>query len=242
MTVYFFIAMRIKNNGIVDIAWGGGFILISLSNLMMAEIITLRQIIVSVFVLVWGIRLISHIYSRNHGKPEDFRYRKMRERWGIKADIRSFTHIFMLQGVLLLLIGYPLMLVHLFPGPGFTLFDGAGIFIWILGFTIETVSDLQLYRFIQVKKSKENPVITTGLWRYSRHPNYFGEALLWWGIFLLLLSVPNGFSAVFGPVLITFLLLKVSGVPLLEKRYAEDPYYQKYAEKTSIFIPWFPKK
>jgi steroid 5-alpha reductase family enzyme len=242
MLLFFLIAQIIKNNGIADIAWGGGFILIGIVNIVLAKAVTGRQIIVMACVLIWGLRLILHIYSRIRGKSEDFRYRKMRERWGKKAAVRSFTHVFMLQGFFLVVIGFPIIIGNVYSEPAWTPFDVVGIILWIAGFSIETISDFQLSRFIRIKKSNTNSIMTTGLWHYSRHPNYFGEALLWWGIFIMILSVPYGWLTVFGPALLTFLLLKVSGVPLLEKRYADNPVYQEYAKKTSIFIPWFHKK
>ncbi|MCI0494991.1 DUF1295 domain-containing protein, partial [candidate division KSB1 bacterium] len=127
------------------------------------------------------------------------------------------------------------------PKPGFTFFDLIGILIWIAGFLFEVIADVQLQKFIRKEKTPANPIMTKGLWKYSRHPNYFGEALVWWGIFCIVLSIPNGWVAVFSPIAITFLLLKISGVPLLEKKYQNYPAYQEYASRTSMFIPWFPE-
>ncbi len=241
MTLFFLIAHKIKNNGIADIAWGLGFVLVAVLNLFIADQITFRQYLVTALVTIWGLRLAGHIFLRNKGKPEDFRYRNMRERWGSKAGIKSYTHVFLLQGLLLLLIAYPIIIVKQYERNVLTIFDLLGTGLWISGFLYEVIGDWQLKRFIKYEKSESNQILKTGLWRYTRHPNYFGESLVWWGIFFIVLSVPNGWWAIFSPVLITFLLLKVSGVPLLEKKYQDNKEYQAYAKKTNKFIPWFPK-
>jgi steroid 5-alpha reductase family enzyme len=165
----------------------------------------------------------------------------MREKWGGLAYVKSFTHIFMLQGFLLLFIAYPLILVNVLPKAGFNILDAVGIAIWATGFFFEVAGDYQLSRFIKYEKKSKSDIMTKGLWRYSRHPNYFGEALLWWGIFLIVLSTPYGWAAIFSPIIIDYLLLKVSGVPLLEKRYKDNEKYQRYAQKTNKFVPWFPR-
>lgn len=241
MSAFYFIAINRRDNSIADIAWGLGFIFIAVLNLILAEQIVFRQVLITSLVSIWGIRLALHIYLRNRGKPEDFRYATMRKRWGKFAPLKSFTHVFMFQGLMLLAVAYPIILVNIYPMKGITILDGIGVVIWMTGFAFETIADYQLQKFIKFEKTKENPIMNRGLWKYSRHPNYFGEALGWWGIFFIVLSIPNGWLAIFSPLLMTFLLFKVSGVPLLEKKYKQNPIYQHYAKKTSVFIPWFPK-
>jgi steroid 5-alpha reductase family enzyme len=242
MSLFYLIALNRKDNSIADIAWGIGFIFIAILNLILAESVYLRQLIVAGLVFIWGIRLGLHIYLRSRGKPEDFRYAEMRRRWGNKASLKSFTHVFMFQGLVLLLIGYPIIMVNAYARPNFAIPDLIGIVIWVVGFAFEFVADIQLQNFIRKEKTLANSVMTEGLWKYSRHPNYFGESLVWWGIFFIVLSIPNGWLAIFSPVMITFFLLKVSGIPLLEKKYQSNPAYQEYARRTSMFIPWFPEK
>ncbi len=242
MSVFYLIALKRKDNSIADIAWGIGFIFIAILNLILAQQIYLRQVIITGLVSIWGIRLAMHIYTRSRGQPEDFRYAEMRRRWGNKASLKSYTHVFMFQGLVLLMIAYPIIMVNAYPKPGFTIYDLIGILIWAVGFTFEVIADIQLQNFIRNEKTPANPVMTRGLWKYSRHPNYFGESLVWWGIFFIVLSIPNGWLSVFSPVVISFFLLKVSGVLLLEKKYQNNPAYQKYARRTSMFIPWFPGK
>lgn len=241
MSILFIIALVVKDNSIVDIGWGLGFIYIFLLNFLLFSDRTPRQIFVTSLIIIWGIRLAFYIYSRNKGKKEDFRYAKWRQDWGDKWIIRSYLQVFMLQGFIMLSIAYPVFILHYDKGGRFTPLDLLGLLIWLVGFFFESIGDLQKTCF---KRKNENrgKVMTSGLWRYTRHPNYFGEAAMWWGIFLIVLNVPYGLLAIFSPLIITNLLLFVSGIPLLEKKYADNPEYQEYAKHTSIFFPWFPKK
>ncbi len=241
MILIFAIAQIKKDNSIVDTAWGPGFILVSLLTFWMSQRYVFRQFLVLALVVIWGTRLALHILVRNRGRGEDFRYAQWREDWGKWFFLRSFFQIFMLQGILLLVIAYPIILINSSSGKGIKIFDIIGTLIWLTGFIFEATGDYQLLKF---KRRPENKgkIITRGLWKYTRHPNYFGETLIWWGIFVISLSVRVGWSAVVSPLLITFLLLRVSGVTMLEKKYTGHEGYRDYARRTSPFIPWFPKK
>lgn len=239
--LFFGIAQVIKNNSIVDMGWGAGFVVVALYALISQGAYEPRNILLTLLVAIWGGRLTYYILRRNWGKPEDFRYAKWRREWGRWLVPRAFLQVFMLQGLLMLVIGYPIILVNANPQPGLTTLDYIGLLVWITGFFFESVSDKQMAEF---KKNPANKghVIKNGLWKYSRHPNYFGEATMWWGIFLLALSVPLGWSGIISPLTITLLLLFVSGVPMLERKYKDNPEFQAYAGVTSKFVPWFPKK
>ncbi len=241
MTLFYLIAQVKSDYSVVDIAWGLGFVLVGSLSLALAPDITARGVIATVFTAIWGLRLAFHIGSRNWGAEEDFRYQEMREGWGDRAYIISYFRIFMVQGLLMLVISYPLILVNYFTKPGLGILDYVGIAVWLVGFGFEAVGDYQLNQFIKNRKSEDNRIMTDGLWRYTRHPNYFGEALLWWGIYLITFSVSYGWAGFISPITIGYLLLFVSGVPLLEEHYADDEDYQRYAEKTNKFFPWFPK-
>jgi steroid 5-alpha reductase family enzyme len=241
VTVIFFLALIKRDNSIMDIAWGSGFVVVSLFTFLSEPGQTLRQILITALVVLWGSRLSIHIALRNLGKGEDYRYAKWRRDWGKWFLIRSYFQIFILQGFFMLIISTPVILVNRSPNPGLGFLDHLGIFIWAVGFGFESVGDLQLARFKREAKNKGR-IMKTGLWRFTRHPNYFGEVTMWWGVFLLSLSVPNGWAGIISPLLITFLLLKVSGVAMLEKKYRGDPHFERYAAKTSPFFPWFPKK
>lgn len=241
MILIFIIAQKKKDNSIVDIAWGPGFILVSILTFWISQNFVLRQILVCALVVIWGTRLAVHIIVRNRGRGEDYRYAKWRRDWGKWFFFRSFFQIFMLQGVILLVIVYPVILINHASGSGIQVLDTIGVAIWLIGFFFEAIGDYQLLKFKRRPDSKGR-IITHGLWRYTRHPNYFGETLIWWGIFLIALAVRYGWTAVISPLLITFLLLRVSGVAMLEKKYIGNKNYEDYARRTSVFIPWFPKK
>jgi len=210
MTCIFVMALLKKDNSIVDVAWGIGFILVALLTFFLKSGFTWRHILVTGLVCIWGIRLVLYIYFRNKGRGEDFRYVQWRKEWGKLFVLRSYLQVFMLQGILLLIISYPVMLVNQSETEAFSIWDALGVWIWLIGFSFEAIGDFQLMQF---KKDPQNKgkIMTRGLWHLTRHPNYFGEATLWWGIFLIALSIKNGWTAVIGPVLITFLLLRVSG-------------------------------
>ncbi len=241
MAILFLIALIKKDNSIVDIGWGLGFILVALINYFGLPGYTPRQVLVTALIVIWGVRLAAYLYYRNKGKSEDFRYAQWRKKWGRSWVIRSFFQVFILQGVIMLTIAYPVFILHYDRMLYFTWFDKIGLLVWLIGFLFEAVGDLQKSIF-KSKPGNKGKVMTSGLWRYTRHPNYFGEAAMWWGIFIIMLNVPYGWLAIFSPLIITNLLLFVSGVPMLEKKHAADPEYQKYASRTSLFIPWFPKK
>ncbi len=243
MTAFYLAARRLRNNGLADTAWGLGFVLVAWLNLALSGTATFRSIAVTALVTIWGLRLASHIFSRNRGKAEDFRYAEMRRKWGRHAEWKSYVNVFLVQGFLLLIIAWPIVLVNLpSPGAGFGPLEWLGLSVWITGFTFEAVSDRQLRDFIREGKTRENPYMTKGLWKYTRHPNYFGEALLWWGIFLLAIRSPLGWTGIVSPLLIGFLVRFVSGVPLLEKKHGQDPRYRPYADRTNVFFPGPPKK
>jgi steroid 5-alpha reductase family enzyme len=240
MSLIFMLAWIKKDNSIVDIAWGIGFIFVAILTFFLVTEFAVRHILVTALIFLWGSRLATHIAIRNKGKGEDFRYAKWRKDWGKWFFIRSFFQIYMLQGLLLLIIAYPVMLINHSEDPGITFFDILGLIIWLTGFFFEAVGDYQLLKFKR-KAENKGKIIAQGLWRYTRHPNYFGETAMWWGIFLMALSLKNGWTAIVSPLTITFLLLKVSGISMLEKKYVGNKQFEEYAKRTSAFFPWFPK-
>lgn len=240
MTGWFCISLIKKRNDVADIAWGIGFILISWASFILSETFSLPGLAVTLLVTIWGTRLSWHIYKRNVGKPEDYRYQIWREQWGTWFYLRSYLQVFLLQGLFLGIIVSPVVFVNHYASGTFTLFDAVGFIIWVVGFIFESVSDAQLSRFIKNAANKGS-IMKDGLWKYSRHPNYFGEVLQWWGLWFYALSVPFGWVTIIGPLTITFLILKVSGIPLLEKKMEMNPLFEEYKKKTSIFFPLPPK-
>lgn len=243
--LYFFIffvwGTVLKNNSIVDFGWGPGFVIAGWYSFVRGGHYTVSGWFVTGLVTLWGLRLFWHIFRRNWGKPEDFRYANWRREWGKWVVPRAFVQVYMLQAILLMAIAYPFVLINSMDKTGWQPVSYAGILVWGLGFFFEVVGDWQLEQF---KKDPQNKgkIITSGLWRYTRHPNYFGEASLWWGIFLIALGAGLPWWTIFSPGIITWLLLFVSGVPMLEKKYKDRADFQAYAARTSKFIPWFPKR
>ncbi len=238
MSLWFLISVAKKRNDVADVAWGLGFILLTWSSFLLFASFSLRGLIASILVSIWGSRLAWHIHRRNRNKKEDYRYLAWRKEWGRFFYIRSYFQVYLLQGALLYLIIVPVLLINSNAGSSFNIIDVLGILVWLLGFFFEAVGDAQLARFLQ-KPTNRGKIMQSGLWRYSRHPNYFGEVTQWWGLFLLALSLPSGWVGIIGPLTITILILKVSGIPMLEKKMAENPEFAEYKRRTSIFIPWF---
>lgn len=241
MSLIFLTALVRKRNDIVDIAWGLGFIVLAWFNFFRQADQTPRQLLVAILITLWGLRLALYIGGRNAKKKEDFRYAQWRKDWGKYWIIRSYFQIFMLQGFFMVLVASPIFFLQTKPQVGLSWLDWIGVGLWTIGFIFEGVGDWQMSRFKE-KQENRGKVIISGLWRYTRHPNYFGEVAMWWGIFLIALSVVPIWQALISPLIITFLLLKISGIPMLEAKYKDNVDFQNYAKKTSAFFPWFPKK
>jgi len=241
MTAVFCLALFLRDNSIVDISYGLAFVLCGWLGYFAFGSDHPRQCLVLGMISIWGLRLAVHILLRKRGEQgEDFRYRKWREEWGKSFFWRSYLQIYLLQGGVIYLVALPLLLVIDQPGDRLGLLDLCGALIWLAGWLFETIGDWQLLQF------KRNPanrgkIIQAGLWRYTRHPNYFGEALLWWGVFLVALGSPHGLVALLSPLLINFLLLKISGIPMLEAKYGGHPEFEAYKRRTNAFFPWFPR-
>jgi len=231
-----------KDASVVDIFWGLGFVLIATVSSAIAKGYGPRKILIVALTAVWGIRLAAHIFWRNRGKGEDFRYRAMRARFGKRFAIMSLITVFGLQGSLMWIISIPLQVAQISPLPArLGVLDWIGASVWLIGFVFESVGDFQLALF---KSDAENrgKVMDRGLWKYTRHPNYFGDSLVWWGFFLIALSAPSGIWTVISPLIMTGLLMKVSGVTLLERTLTKTkPGYPDYVRTTSAFAPWFPR-
>jgi steroid 5-alpha reductase family enzyme len=236
-SVLWALSLALKNAGIVDIFWGPGFVLVgAFYAITVPGGPTLRGLVVLALVTMWALRLALHIGLRNIGAGEDFRYRKWRDEAGDNFWWISFFKVFLLQAVVLWIVSSPLLLAHTGGSDPIGLIGALGVALWCCGFVYETVADWQLRRF---KKDPANAgrVMRSGLWSLSRHPNYFGETVLWWGIGLLALPA-GGWISLAGPVLITFLLLEVSGVALLDSEMVERrPGYADYISSTPAFIP-----
>ena len=246
-TILFFVAQMKKDNSIVDIAYGLGFIVTSyLTTLLIFKnsALTGHSFIILILITIWGIRLSLRIYRKNKGKSEDFRYKAWREEWTKKGMayyyLRTYFQIFILQGIVISLVLLPFtQSISSFENARGLMFFG--LILWIVGFCFEVIGDKQLDRFIKSKSEHKGTIMKTGLWKYTRHPNYFGESTMWCGLSFIALSSGASLIVLLSPILITFLLLKVSGIPMLEKKWEGNEEWEAYKRKTSAFIPLPPK-
>lgn len=232
-----------KDVSVVDPWWSMGFLMVAWLSLR-GQSLTLGKVLLIGLVTVWALRLWLYLLYRSRGKGEDPRYTALRKKYGEERYWWfSLFQVFGLQGVLVLLISTPLQaaLRHPLPDP-LVGTDVLGLILAATGIVFESVADAQMLRF---KSQAENrgKVMDQGLWRYSRHPNYFGEFLLWWGFWLFALDTVSGLWTVYAPLLMSYLLLKVSGVTMLESQLSSSkPGYADYVARTSTFVPWPPKR
>lgn len=240
--VGYLLSRLLGRNDVADILWGLGFVVVAFY-LFHNHHLHQRGLLICLLVVLWGLRLSGYLALRNLQKTEDFRYKKWREAWGPAFWWRSLLQVFLLQGFFMYLIALPLAFAA-WDGSTLKLVDSildpfamGGTLIWAIGFGWQAVADAQLYRFSQHKQSGQ--ILTTGLWALSRHPNYFGEILMWWGIWIITME----WWTIISPITITWLLVRVSGVPMLEARYKDNPDYAAYVQRTPALLPkisvWF---
>lgn len=243
MTLVWVLSLIVRNASIVDVFWGIGFIAIGIIVFLLSAGDGLLSILVLVLVVVWGLRLAIHIGVRNWGKGEDWRYRKWRDEAGSAFWWRSYFKVFLLQGATMALVALPVTLsISGADRPGLRALQIAGVALWAVGFAFEAIGDEQLRRFKRNPTNAGN-VMDRGLWHYTRHPNYFGESLIWWGFFLIAAPTQFGPWSVVSPALMTFLLVRVSGARMLESGLkSRKPAYAEYIRRTSAFIPWPPRR
>jgi steroid 5-alpha reductase family enzyme len=242
MTLLWLVSLLLKDASIIDICWGIIFVIITwLVFQLTPQGYLPRKLLLCTLVTIWGIRLALHLGIRNIGKPEDFRYAHWRAENGERWWWVLFFQVFLLQGFLIWVISAPIIAAQTSGFPAIlTPLDWLGTWVWIVGFGFETIGDLQLMIF---KRDPANcgKLLTAGLWKFTRHPNYFGEAVLWWGFYIIALAAGRGWT-IFSPILMTFLLIRISGVAMLERTMKQKPGYEEYMQQTSPFLPWFPNK
>jgi steroid 5-alpha reductase family enzyme len=231
-----------RDASIVDVVWGPGFAGIALVAFAVSDGSDARRILVTALVLAWGLRLGGYLLWRNWGTPEDFRYQAMRRHWGARFGWVSLVTVFALQGVLMWIVSLPIQIAQVAAEPAqLGALDALGAGLCFVGLFFETVGDAQLARF-KADPANAGKVMDRGLWRYTRHPNYFGDCVVWWGLFAIALSVPGGIWGIVGPIVMTILLRRVSGVTLLERSLVKRrPGYAEYVARTNAFVPGPPR-
>ena len=241
LAVFTWVVSVIKRDvSIVDSVWSLMILLASVTYSSTVDLYTTRSSLILSLVLIWALRLTIHITWRNWGEPEDPRYQDIRKKYDPNFTFKSLGIIFGFQAILAWIISMPLWAALTVP-IGLSALDLLAVAFWTAGMVFETVGDWQLARF-KADPTNSEKVMDRGLWRYTRHPNYFGECIIWWGVYLFALPV-GGWWTIVGPILLTFLLLKFSGVTLLEEHIVKRrPAYQDYIARTNAFIPGSPKK
>lgn len=243
MIAVWLLSLLKQDASIANRFWGIGFVLIAWMTFFLTDGNSERKLLITMLTTIWGARLAIYLFYRYWGREEDKRYQKWRAGHGDRFWIVSLYTVFGLQGVLVWMISLPLQIGQIASmSDKLTWLNWFGVGLWLRGFLVEAISDWQLHRF---KNNPQNSrtIMNSGLWKYTRHPNYFGEAVLWWGMFLIALTTPANGWTIISPILMTGLLLKVSGVSLLEKTILETkPRYREYMQRTNAFIPWFPRK
>lgn len=243
MTLVWVVSLVRRDASIIDIFWGLGFVLVAWVYYSLGSQEVPRQLLVPALVTLWGVRLGAYIYWRGRGKGEDYRYAAMREKRGESFAWVSLPLVFWLQAVLLWIVSMPLLQVQIRPEPAaLTWLDWTGVALFLIGFYFEAVGDYQMARF-KADPANRGRVNDRGLWRLTRHPNYFGDAMVWWGLSCIALATPDSLWILISPALMTFLLMRVSGVALLEQGLQETkPQYRDYVRRTSAFFPRPPRR
>lgn len=238
-------ALFLKKNDLADVAWGPTFLLAYLAAAHWGTglpQLDQRGWLVLVLLTIWSARLFVHVGWRNlTHRAEDVRYNNWRKQWGSTWLWRSYLQVFVLQPLILYVFLLPATRVLAGPSEPLGPLAWAGLAIWTIGFLFEAISDEQL-RLFKKNPANKGKLMTSGLWAWSRHPNYFGEVTLWWGLWLIALELPGGWATVLGPMGVTYLILKVSGVSMLEGLMHKRPGYAEYAKRTPAFFPWPPRQ
>ena len=242
MVVTWLVSVPLRNASIVDLIWGLGFVLVAWAVRLTVDGDSARQWLLVAMVTVWGLRLSAYLTWRNHGNGEDYRYRAMRKHWGGRFWWVSLFTVFVLQGVLMWTVSIGVQLGQVPDTPGLGVLAALGVVVWAVGLGFEAIGDAQLARF-KADPANAGTVMDRGLWRYTRHPNYFGDACVWWGIALVAAESGLGAVGIVGALVMTVLLRRVSGVTLLEKSLKKRRAgYDEYIARTSPFVPRPPRK
>jgi len=236
------VSLPLRNASIVDIVWGLGFVLVGWVSFLVGDGLAARRLLLALMVTIWGTRLALYLLWRNAGHGEDFRYVAMRRRAGNRFALRSLWMVFGLQGVIMWTVSLPVQVGSVPDSPtSLGPVEALGALVWAVGLFFESVGDWQLARF-KADPASAGKVMDTGLWRYTRHPNYFGDFCVWWGIWLVAAATGVGVLAVIGPIVMSVFLMRVSGVPMLERTIAKRrPGYDEYIRRTNSFFPGPPK-
>jgi steroid 5-alpha reductase family enzyme len=237
------LSLALDDVSIVDIVWSLGFVLVAWTCFAIADGSAARKALVVSLTTIWGVRLALHMFWRRRGEQEDFRYQDMRSRHGKRFRISSLWLVFGLQGLGMWAVSFPVQAAQVSQTPAdLVLLDLVGVAIWCVGMIFEVGGDLQLRRFL-ADPGNRGKVMRSGLWRYTRHPNYFGDFCVWVGLFVVALATKtdDAWWSAIGPLTMLLIFVRFFGVPLMEPHLARREGYEDYVRRTSAFFPWPPK-
>jgi len=241
MVAVWLLSLKLKNASIVDIVWGLGFVAIAWTGWIIGDGESDRSNLLVAMTSIWGLRLAAYLYWRNHNKGEDYRYQSMRRRQGRSFALKSLVTVFAFHGIVMFVVSTPIQLAMTPDDPRVGPLAVVGVVVWGIGLFFETVGDSQLARF-KANPDNAGKILDEGLWRYTRHPNYFGDFCVWWGLWLVAAETSDARIVIIGPLVMTFMLTKVSGVPMLERGLRKRRQgYDTYADRTSGFFPRRPR-
>lgn len=239
MNFIFILSYNKKDDQLIHIAWPIGIFFISLLYLVLLKGFHFRQLFVTALIFIWALRLTIYLVIKSNSSFVDFRFQK-KTSWGKFWRLRSYLQIYLFNAILMFGISYPLMLFEDHSYNPISILDFAGLLLWIIGILFESIADYQKAQF-KSNPQNHNKVCTEGFWRISRHPNYFGECCIWWGIFLLMLNVKDYSIIIYSPLCISLQLFFINGIFSIERSKKELLDFQLYKKQTSIFFPWFYK-
>jgi steroid 5-alpha reductase family enzyme len=237
------LSLRLRDASIVDVAFVAGIVLVAWLAFAIAEGSAARKVLVVTLTTLWGLRLAGYITRRKLGEGEDFRYEELRQRYGERFPIVSLVVVFLFQGAGIWAVSLPVQTAQVPDSPqGLVLLDFVGIAVWSVGMLFESVADFQLARF-RADPRNRGKVMDSGLWRYSRHPNYFGEFCIWWGLYAVALATVEAWWSIIGPLTMSFILIRLFGVPAMEPHLSRTKEgYEDYVRRTSAFLPKPPRR
>lgn len=243
VTALWVLSVALRDTSIVDVFWGSAFVIVAWTAYLLGDSSPDRGLLVALLVTIWGLRLTVYLARRNLGKGEDYRYAAMRRRHGERWPLRSLVAVFWLQGALIWVVSLPVQVAMNDSTPAaLGVLDWVGSAVWAVGLAFEALGDHQLARF-KADPANRGKVMDGGLWRYTRHPNYFGDFCVWWGVWLVALATGSAWWTVVGPVVMSTLLIRVSGAALLERTLVQRREgYADYIARTSAFFPWPPRR
>lgn len=241
VSISFVLALITRRIDLINITWGLGFVVIAVLSFLLSVDFSYKAFLATLLIIFWGVHISTILIKRMRLRGESYKFIALKTKWPRGFYLRLYLQVYLPYGFLMLLICSPVVIVNLFGDDAFSIPNIIGVVLWSIGFFIESVAVSQLYNFFLNSENK-NKILTTGLWRYVRHPNYLGEIILWFGLFLLAVDSPYGYLSIISPMLTTLILVVVTGVPVTKSKFKDNSQYQIYSLKTPAIVPFINKR